>query len=112
MLISFTDIKTSTFQIVENKFWAELVAKSKNLTENDSEHSELHPQSHDVETNVYHFGVLLLEIISGKLPYSDEPCLVNWVCIYWTSILTIISKERFYYNIIVILQLPKKLKGV
>lgn len=32
------------------------------------------------ETDVYNFGKLLLEIISGKLPYSEEQGhLVNWV---------------------------------
>ncbi|XVE51472.1 hypothetical protein DITRI_Ditri02bG0043600 [Diplodiscus trichospermus] len=35
------------------------------------EHSELPPLV-DTEVNVYSFGILLLEIISGKLPYSEE----------------------------------------
>ena len=64
-------------QIAEISFWAELAAKSR--VENESEHSELPPLS-DAETNVYSFGVLLLEIISGKLHYSKERGpLVNWV---------------------------------
>lgn len=34
----------------------------------------------DPKTNVYDFGELLLEIISGKLPYSEEQgTLVNLV---------------------------------
>lgn len=34
----------------------------------------------DLESNIYNFGILLLEIISGKLPYSEEQgFLVNWV---------------------------------
>eukprot|EP00256_Glycine_max_P055780 XP_014623054.1 protein MALE DISCOVERER 2 [Glycine max] len=34
----------------------------------------------NLETNVFDFGKLLLEIISGKLPYSEEQGnLVNWV---------------------------------
>ncbi|KAL8511595.1 hypothetical protein ACS0TY_018126 [Phlomoides rotata] len=69
-------------KIADIKFWAELVAKSKNPTENESEHSEVQAHAHGVETNVYSFGVLLLEIISGKLPYSEEPCLINWAVPY------------------------------
>lgn len=65
-------------KIADVGFWAELVAKSKNPGENESEHSELPPLA-DVETNVYSFGMLLLETISGKLPYSeDQGLLMNW----------------------------------
>lgn len=41
--------------------------------DNESENSvtELPPNA-DPETNVYSFGVMLLEIISGKLPYTEE----------------------------------------
>ncbi|KAK7359211.1 hypothetical protein VNO77_01161 [Canavalia gladiata] len=50
-----------------------------NTTGDESHKSELPPQA-DPETDVYNFGVLLLEIISGKLPYSEEQghYLVNW----------------------------------
>lgn len=69
-------------QIADVAFWEELVNKSKNPGENESEHSELPPLA-DVETNIHSFGILLLEIISGKLPYSGEDGnLVNWVSIY------------------------------
>jgi len=57
-------------KVAEIDFWKEFMAKSKN-PENDSEHSQLPPLA-DGETNVYSFGILLLEIISGKLPYSEE----------------------------------------
>ena len=34
----------------------------------------------DVQGNVYAFGVLLLEIMSGRPPYcKDKGCLVEWV---------------------------------
>ena len=53
--------------------------KSKNSSDDDKENSVL-PPSADPETNIYGFGILLLEIISGKLPYSEEQgSLVNWV---------------------------------
>ena len=41
------------------------------LGEDDKENSELPPFA-DPETNVYSFGILLLEIISRKLQYSEE----------------------------------------
>ncbi|XP_057797583.1 protein MALE DISCOVERER 1-like [Salvia miltiorrhiza] len=65
-------------KIADAGFWRELVAKSKNPAENESEHSELPPLA-DAETNVYSFGILMLETISGKLPYSEEQgLLMNW----------------------------------
>lgn len=49
-----------------------------NTSGDESHKSELPPQA-DPETDVYNFGVLLLEIISGKLTYSEEQgLLVNW----------------------------------
>ncbi|KAE8688259.1 putative LRR receptor-like serine/threonine-protein kinase [Hibiscus syriacus] len=47
------------------------IAKLKSSGDGKSEHSELPPVV-DQELNVYSFGVLLLEIISGKLAHSDE----------------------------------------
>lgn len=66
-------------QIAEISFGTGASSKSKISGENDSEHSELPPFS-DPETNVYSFGIMLLEIISGKLPNKEEQGpLVNWV---------------------------------
>ncbi|KAH0985824.1 hypothetical protein GBA52_013001 [Prunus armeniaca] len=48
--------------------------------DDDKEHSELPPLS-DPETNVYSFGLLLLEIISGKLQNSEEVGSLS----YWAS---------------------------
>lgn len=46
-----------------------------------SKKSESSSRPHaDLESNVYDFGILLLEIISGKLRHSEEQgSLVNWV---------------------------------
>ncbi|KAK8629956.1 hypothetical protein V6N13_078770 [Hibiscus sabdariffa] len=45
--------------------------QSRNSGDDDSEHSTLAHLA-DPETNVYSFGVLLLEIISGKFVYTEE----------------------------------------
>ncbi|XP_052202647.1 protein MALE DISCOVERER 2-like isoform X2 [Diospyros lotus] len=80
-------------KIAEIGFWAESSSKSKNSGENGLLHFEL-PLISDPETNVYSFGVLLLEIISGKLPYSEEQGpLVNWAAEYLND------KERISYII-------------
>ncbi|XP_065877784.1 protein MALE DISCOVERER 2-like isoform X2 [Euphorbia lathyris] len=51
-------------------------------SDSDSEHSVLPPLA-DPDTNVYCFGILLLEIISGKLPYSKEQGpLEKWAAEY------------------------------
>ncbi|OMO65412.1 hypothetical protein COLO4_31277 [Corchorus olitorius] len=56
--------------------------KSKTSGDGDSENSELPPVA-DAEVNVYSFGILLLELISGKLPYSDEQGpLEKWAAQY------------------------------
>lgn len=56
--------------------------KSRHQTDDEKENSIL-PPSVDPETNVYCFGILLLEIISGKVPYSEEQgSLVNWAADY------------------------------
>ncbi|KAG2395962.1 Protein MALE DISCOVERER 1 [Vigna angularis] len=49
----------------------------------DSNKSDDGPSDKNIETNVYKFGELLLEIISGKLPYSEEHGnLVDWAAKY------------------------------
>ncbi|KAI3805137.1 hypothetical protein L1987_27218 [Smallanthus sonchifolius] len=62
----------------EMGFWKDLISKEKLSAESESEHSALPPLI-DTETNVYCFGILMLEIISGRLPYSDQQGpLASW----------------------------------
>ncbi|GAV67972.1 LRR_1 domain-containing protein/Pkinase_Tyr domain-containing protein/LRRNT_2 domain-containing protein [Cephalotus follicularis] len=69
-------------KIAEIIFSAESAPKSRISGEDDVEHFEL-PSVSDPEINVYSFGILLLEIISGKLPYSEEQGpLVKWAAEY------------------------------
>lgn len=69
-------------KIAEISFWKELSQKSRVTVENESEHSVLPPLA-DAETNVYSFGILLLEVISGKLPYSEvQGHIENWASKY------------------------------
>ncbi|XP_044461200.1 protein MALE DISCOVERER 2-like [Mangifera indica] len=58
-------------KVAEVSFPSQSVLQSKVSGENSVGKSELPPVA-DPETNVYNFGILLLELISGKLPYSDE----------------------------------------
>ncbi|KAJ7968715.1 putative Receptor protein kinase [Quillaja saponaria] len=68
-------------KIVEVSF-GKKVASAQTPVEDESGHSVLPPLA-DPETNIYDFGILLLEIISGKLPYSKEQGhLVNWAAEY------------------------------
>ncbi|KAM1108164.1 hypothetical protein ACFX2I_004867 [Malus domestica] len=67
-------------KIAEICFWAEAIRKPKNSSDDDKEHSVLPPLA-DPETNVYSFGVMLLEIISGKLQNSEE----HGSLLYWAS---------------------------
>ncbi|CAH9141555.1 unnamed protein product [Cuscuta epithymum] len=67
-------------KIVEMSFWEELASKSK--CGDSEDHSELPPLA-DPETNIYCFGLVLLEIVSGKLPFTEEQGpLLNWAAEY------------------------------
>ncbi|XP_065879737.1 protein MALE DISCOVERER 2-like [Euphorbia lathyris] len=57
-------------------------SRPKISSDSELEHSVLPPLA-DPDTNVYCFGILLLEIISGKLPYSKEQGpLEKWAAEY------------------------------
>lgn len=64
-------------KICDTSVWKEITAKRSKSADHDFDPSE----SPDIclWSNVYSFGVLLLEIISGKLPYSEEHgSIVHW----------------------------------
>ncbi|XP_057985350.1 protein MALE DISCOVERER 1-like [Hevea brasiliensis] len=67
--IFLTDDYATT--MAEISFLPQDSSKSKSSSDNEFVHSTLPPLA-DVEKNVYCFGILLLEIISGKLQYLEE----------------------------------------
>ncbi|CAN1283657.1 Protein MALE DISCOVERER 1 [Linum perenne] len=73
-------------KIAEVSFMSQAASKAKPAGENESEHSELPPPSGDPQTNVYSFGVLLLEIVSGKLPNSEKDGPIEkWAAGYFSE---------------------------
>ncbi|XP_006654778.1 protein MALE DISCOVERER 2-like [Oryza brachyantha] len=65
----------SAAKIADLSVWQEVVSEGK-MPRTNGDHQE--PISAGLAGNVYSFGILLLEIISGKLPYSEnEGSLVN-----------------------------------
>ncbi|CAA7410250.1 unnamed protein product [Spirodela intermedia] len=66
-------------KIAEIGFWKDVAARGRRVSGDDdsafSESSSTHP-----ECNVYDFGLLMLEIISGKHPYNEEQgsSVVGW----------------------------------
>ncbi|CAN1166208.1 Protein MALE DISCOVERER 1 [Linum perenne] len=69
-------------KVAEVPFLSQAAMKAKLSCEDDSEHSEL-PAMIDPETNVYSFGLIILEVITGKLPYSErEGSIEKWAAEY------------------------------
>ena len=67
------------FQVGEVPFGSQTGLKSRKPTSGDLDKSLL-PLPAEPETNVFNFGVLMLEIISGKPPDSDEEgSITKWV---------------------------------
>ena len=57
-------------QVSDATVWKEVIRKQKALKNENIDLSE--EKLVDVKSNVYSFGLLLLEIITGRLPYSDD----------------------------------------
>ncbi|CAN6483222.1 unnamed protein product [Victoria cruziana] len=67
-------------KLADFTYWKAPVEKTKTC---DDDLEQLDWPYKDLESNIYNFGILLLEIISGKLPYSEEQgFLVNWAVDY------------------------------
>ncbi|RWV96789.1 hypothetical protein BHE74_00039382 [Ensete ventricosum] len=68
-------------KIADVSVWKEIVSEGKTNGDDDLDPSE--SLSADPASNVYSFGILLLEIVSGKVPYSEEQdALLNLVVEY------------------------------
>ncbi|KAK4787907.1 hypothetical protein SAY86_011740 [Trapa natans] len=68
-------------KVAEVNIWSG--SSSKSHDEEDKSRNSVLPPMADPETNVYDFGMLLLEIISGKLPHSEEHgSLIDWATEY------------------------------
>ena len=66
-------------QVGEVAFSSQTGLKSRKPMSGDLDQSSL-PLPAEPETNVYSFGVLMLEIISGRLSESDEEgSILKWV---------------------------------
>jgi hypothetical protein len=64
-------------QMADASIWKEVADRAKTANEGSSRRSEAPP---DLISNVYCFGALLIEIISGKLPEpDDQESMCNWV---------------------------------
>ncbi|XP_042450041.1 protein MALE DISCOVERER 2-like [Zingiber officinale] len=71
----------SAAKVVDVNVWNEIFAKGKTNGDKDFDQSGNH--SADPASNVYNFGLLVLEVISGKVPYSEEHTqLLNAVAEY------------------------------
>uniref|UniRef100_A0A0A9DIE0 Protein kinase domain-containing protein n=1 Tax=Arundo donax TaxID=35708 RepID=A0A0A9DIE0_ARUDO len=67
-------------KIADVSVWNEVAAKAKTAKEDSSSHPEAPT---DLTSNVYCFGALLIEIISGRLPEANDPeSMCNWASEY------------------------------
>lgn len=68
-------------KIADLSIWKEVVAKGKISGDDEIDLSQFPCAS--PENDVYNFGILLLEIISGKVPYPDEQgSILSWAMEY------------------------------
>uniref|UniRef100_A0A0E0BYV0 Protein kinase domain-containing protein n=1 Tax=Oryza meridionalis TaxID=40149 RepID=A0A0E0BYV0_9ORYZ len=82
--VAITDMRSDTIfmtddyaaKIADVGIWKEVAIKAKSAKEDSSSRSQCPP---DITSNVYCFGTLLIEIISGKLPEADDQeSMCNW----------------------------------
>lgn len=94
--VAINDVRSDTIfmtddyaaKIADVGVWKEVATKAKTAKEDSSSRSEAPP---DLASNVYCFGTLLIEIISGKLPEPDnQESLCNWAAEH--------LKDKSYYS--------------
>ena len=74
-------------QLVDFECWKTIISRSEKSSGTISNEgavcilpSSMEGRHLDVQGNIYAFGILLLEIVSGRPPYCKEKgCLVDWV---------------------------------
>ncbi|KAL6838666.1 hypothetical protein ACP4OV_031380 [Aristida adscensionis] len=70
-------------KIADVSVWKEVTIRAKTAKGGSSSSGSHSEAPADIPTNIYCFGALLIEIISGKLPESDDPeCMCNWASEY------------------------------
>lgn len=84
------DFPELLLQLVDFESWKSILSRSeKNSGSINNEGNicvlpnALDERHLDIQGNIYAFGILLLEIVSGRPPYcEDKGCLVDWVRTY------------------------------
>ena len=93
-------------QLVDFESWKGILARSEKYSGSIDNRgaicilpNSLEARHLDIQGNIYAFGVLLLEIISGRPPYcKDKGCLLDWVIkLSW--------KFEFFYNLLCLVTL-------
>lgn len=70
-------------KVSDYSFWNEMAAAEMEIKGKQL----IHAPSISTETNVYNFGVLLFEIMTGRLPFSlNDGLLENWASDYLTGV--------------------------
>ena len=85
--IPHRDLQSSSIYLAEDyaaklsdfSFWTE-GSESKAISKMRSPSKQLLEASlTDIESNVYNFGLVMLEIITGRMPYTEDNCIADWV---------------------------------
>ncbi|CAO2840052.1 unnamed protein product [Amaranthus hypochondriacus] len=85
--IPHRDLQSSSIYLAEDyaakisdfSFWTQGTgSKDRSKMRSPSKHL-LEATLTDIESNVYNFGLVLLEIITGRMPHTEDNCIADWV---------------------------------